>query len=392
MASPAIIRAVYALLLDPPRDYSSSLNAFDIFHGKLVLAPMTKGSNVPFRRLCRELGADVTVGEMALAYKVNQEKRSELALLRVHPEDRPFGAQLADRVPQSLAHAAARAEEMGSDFVDLNCGCPIDYFTSKGLGAALLDRPKKFGELVRAMRMAVTIPVTVKIRLGPNDREKNFLELAKIAEGEGANAIAMHARTREQRYSKAADWDRLAELKQAVSIPVIGNGDLLTHWEAHERWQRSGVDALMTARGALIKPWIFQEIKERRTIHKDAEQRLALYRRYVALALEHFGDDDHGRARVREFLIWHLEFLCRYRQLPEAVYDSPEFAHPLLQTRFTPPSTGEGLEFLLSRTDAAAHAHVAAIALGEIPVDAEPPPLPAAADARDDVVATATNG
>lgn len=351
------------------------LDATHIFRGKLVLAPMTKGSNTPFRRLCRELGADVTVGEMALAYKVNQGKRGELALLRAHPEDHPFGAQLADRVPLSLAAAAARAEEMGSDFVDLNCGCPIDYFTSKGLGAALLDRPRKFAELVRAMRTAVTIPVTVKIRLGPDDDRLNFVELARIAEAEGANAITMHARTREQRYSKAADWEKLAELKAAVKIPVIGNGDLLTHWEAKERWERSGVDALMSARGALIKPWIFREIKEGRTILLTAEQRLALLRRYVELALEHFGADELGRARVCEFLIWHLDFLCRYRPLPEDVYHSPRFAHPLLQTRFTPPGHGEGLEFLLSRTDAAAHEHVARIAMGELDVDAPPPPL-----------------
>lgn len=357
-----------------------SLDATHIFHGKLVLAPMTKGSNTPFRRLCRELGADVTVGEMALAYKVNQGKRSELALLRAHRDDHPFGAQLADRVPLSLAAAAARAEEMGSDFVDLNCGCPIDYFTSKGLGAALLDRPRKFGELVRAMRTAVTIPVTVKIRLGPNDDQLNFVELARIAESEGANAIAMHARTRQQRYSKAADWEKLAELKAAVKIPVIGNGDLLTHWEAKERWEKSGVDALMTARGALIKPWIFKEIKEGRSIELDAGERLALLRRYVELAREHFGDDDHGRERIREFLVWHLDFLCRYRPLPEDVYHSPRFAHPLLQTRFTPPSRGEGLEFLLSRIDKPAHEHVARIAMDEIDVDAPPPPLESESD------------
>lgn len=356
------------------------LDATHIFRGKLVLAPMTKGSNVPFRRLCRELGADVTVGEMALAFKVNQGKRNELALLRVHPEDRPFGAQLADRVPQSLGAAAAIAEEMGSDFVDLNCGCPIDYFTSKGLGAALLDRPKRFAELVRAMRMSVTIPVTVKIRLGPNDKDKNFLEFAKIAESEGANAITMHARTREQRYSKAADWERLAELKQAVKIPVIGNGDLLTHWEAKERWEKSGVDALMTARGALIKPWIFREIKEGRTIALSATERLAMLRRYVELGLQHFGEDDHGRARVREFLLWHLEFFCRYRPLPEDVYLAPRFAHPLLQTRFTPPAQGEGLEFLLSRMDKPAHEHIAKIAMNELDVDAPPPPIESAVE------------
>ncbi len=373
------------------------LTAAQIFHGKLVLAPMTKGSNVPFRRLCRELGCDVTVGEMALAYNVIARKRGELALLRTHPLDHPFGAQLADRNPDSLGQAAAIAEEMGSDFVDLNCGCPIDLIANRGLGASLLDRPKRFAELVRAMRQAVVIPVTVKIRLGIDDKHKNFVEIGRIAESEGANAIAMHARTKEQRYSKAADWDRIAELKQAVKIPVIGNGDLLTHWEARERWTKSGADALMTARGALIKPWIFREIKEGRSIHLDANERLALLRRYVSLAREHFGDDDHGNSRVRFFLVWHLDFLCRYRPLPEDVYHSPDFAHPLLQTRFTPPTSeqvGGGLAYLLARTDKAAHEHIARIAMGEIDENAPPPPIPSPSneDAVSDAVLLDSNG
>jgi tRNA-dihydrouridine synthase 3 len=363
----------------------------ELFDRKLVLAPMTKGSNVPFRRLCRELGAGVTVGEMALAIHVNQKKRSELALLRVHPADRPFGAQLADKVPDSLAEAAMTAEEMGSDFVDLNCGCPIDLFTRRGLGSALLERPRRYADLIRAMRRVVAIPVTVKIRLGYDDRRRNHLELARIAQEEGAAAIAVHGRTREQRYSKAADWDAIAEVKAAVSIPVIGNGDILTWWEAEDRWQKSGVDALMIARGALIKPWIFREITERRTLALDARERLALYRRYVALAREHFGSDEHGNRRVREFLLWHLDFLCRYRPLPEDVYHAPQFAHPLLQTRFSPPIVADDdpLETLLARTDAAAHDHVAKIAMDEIDEDA-PPPL--AAEVGRDAALAESNG
>lgn len=364
--------------------------ASEIFHGKLVLAPMTKGSNLPFRRLCRELGADVTVGEMAIALHIVQGKRQELALLRTHELDHPFGAQLADKNPETLATAAAKAEDMGADFVDLNCGCPIDLITGRGLGAALLDRPKRFAELIGAMRRAVTLPVTVKIRLGINDRKKNFLELARIAEAEGANAIALHARTKEQRYSKAADWERIAELKAAVSIPVIGNGDVLTHWEAHDRWQKSGCDALMMARGALIKPWIFREIKERRAIELTPSERLDMLRRYVALAREHFGSDDFATHRIRDFLLWHLDFLWRYRPLPESTYHSPEFAHPLLQTRLAEEPRGDGLEHLLSRADKAAHEHIARIVLDEIPVDT-PPPAPDST-AQEDAVLTTSNG
>lgn len=348
--------------------------AREIFARSLVLAPMTKGSNVPFRRLCRELGADVTVGEMAVARKVVQRRRGELALLRAHADDHPFGAQLADRDPESLARAAATAEEMGSDFVDLNCGCPIEHFTRRGLGAKLLERPRQLARLVQAMRQAVTVPVTVKIRLGWSDSRVNYSEIARLCEAEGADAITLHGRTREQRYSKASDWDAVRTLKEQLSIPVVGNGDLLTHWEIRERWEGSGCDSLMMARGPLIKPWIFQEAKEGRTIHKSPEERLALLERYVALAREHFGDDEYGATRVREFLTWHLNFLCRYRHLPEAEFHRPEFAHPLMQTRHESTIDGDDLEALMARPDRPAHEHLAAIAMGEIERDAPPPP------------------
>lgn len=355
---------------------------------------MTKGSNLPFRRLCREFGADVTVGEMAVAKKIVQRRRGELALLRVHPDDHPFGAQLADRNPETLAKAAAVAEERGADFIDLNCGCPIDHFTRKGLGSRLLERPRRLGVLIKAMCDAVDVPITVKIRLGWNERQVNFLEVARVAQEEGAAAISMHGRTREQRYTRAADWDAIAELKQAVSIPVIGNGDLLTYWEFHDRWERAGCDALMTARGALVKPWIFQEVKERRTIHKTAPERMVMLRRYVELATEHFGDDDYARERIFEFLVWHLGFFCRYRHLPREEFETAAFEHPLLQTRHGATVTGDPLEDLMQRADAPAHEHLARVALGELDEDAPSPPAPVETDdpRGGDAVLATSNG
>ena len=241
------------------------------------------------------------------------------------------------------------------------------------------------------MRKAVSIPLTVKIRLGWSEEKKNYRELARIAQEEGADAIAMHARTRSQRYSRAADWERIRELVDDLEIPVIGNGDVLAHWEAEARWKETGCAALMSARGALIKPWIFREIREGRTIHLDAQQRLALLRRYVELSKEHFGDDEYGVRHTRKFLTWHLEFLCRYRHLPRDEYESASFEHPLLQSRLDTEPFGDGLEHLMTRTDPAAHEHLVAIALGEIDEDAPPPPMPTR-DGRGDAVMSVSNG
>ena len=345
-----------------------------LFDHKLILGPMTKGSNTPFRRLCREQGAEVTFGEMALAKKVVQGRKGELALLRAHPEDHPFGAQLAARDPDTLTAAAQQAEALGSDFIDLNCACPIDQFVRRGLGAQLLRQPAKFGKLVGALRRAVSLPISVKIRTGWSETKQNFLDIGRIAQAEGACAVTLHGRTREQRYSRAANWELISELKQTLSIPVIGNGDLLTHWEIQEHWDRSGCDAVMLARGALIKPWIFREAREQRSILLSAEERLALLVRYVELGLEHFGSDLHGRGRVRQFLIWHLDFFCRYRPLPEETHRLGEDQHPLIQTRHSSNAAPDTLEGLLERSDVAAHEHIAALAMGEIdPGTAFPP-------------------
>ncbi|MFH0944866.1 MAG: tRNA-dihydrouridine synthase family protein [Planctomycetota bacterium] len=339
---------------------------------------MTMGSNTPFRLLCREFGAEVTCGEMAVARKVNQGRRGELALLRTHPDDHPFGAQLAARDPETLAPAADRAEQMGSDFIDLNCACPIDQFVRKGLGAQLLRQPQKLARLVGALRRAVTIPITVKVRAGFHESKLNFLEIGRIAEEEGASAITLHGRTREQRYSRAADWDLVRQLKESLSIPVIGNGDLLTHWEIKDRWESSGCDAVMFARGALIKPWIFREAREGRSIFLTAEERLDLLRRYTELGFEYFGRDEYGLKQVRKFLLWHLDFFCRYRPLPEEEYRTEEYSHPLLQTRLPSEADPFTLEGLLQRSDAPAHERIAAIVLGEADAGEPFPAVPCA--------------
>jgi tRNA-dihydrouridine synthase 3 len=312
--------------------------------GRLIMAPMTKGSNLPYRRLAVELGARVLVSEMVVARRLKQRRRGEFALIRRAPDEPCFAVQLAGTNPDEMGWAAAVAEARGADFVDVNLGCPIDHFTRKGMGAALARQPNRVRKIVRTMADQVKVPVTVKIRLGWNADDRNFLAVAAAAVDGGASAITVHGRTREARYRYPADWDAIAAVAAAVPVPVVGNGDVLFPHELDDHLARSGCVAVMSARGALIKPWIFAELT-RGYWDITAEERLTIYRRYVALALEHWGADDHGRQRLREFLRWHVGFWCRYA--PRRADGS----WPTMQTResaFVPRSP---LEALLARTD-----------------------------------------
>jgi tRNA-dihydrouridine synthase 3 len=316
--------------------------------GALVMAPMTKGSNLPYRRLCLELGARIAVSEMTVARRLKQRRMGEFALIRRAPEEPYFGVQLAGTNPDEMAWAAALVEARGADFVDVNLGCPIDHFTRKGLGASLGRQPNRIRRIVEAMKRAVArVPVTVKIRLGWNDRDRNFLDQAKAAVDGGADAITVHGRTRDARYRQAADWDAIGRVVAAVPVPVVGNGDVLFPHEIAAGRTQSGCAAVMTARGALIKPWIFREHADGYR-DLDGEARLAVYRRYVVLALDHWGGDAHGRQRAREFLRWHLGFWCRYA--PRRADGS----WPSMQQREAAPLLRSRLDALLARADDAA--------------------------------------
>ena len=318
------------------------------FAGKLWLAPLTFGGNLPFRRLCVELGAEVTVGEMAVVYKLLRDRSSEFALLRSHPDEPFFGAQLAERKPEALAEGARLAAARGARFVDLNCGCPIDGMTRHGLGSSLLKKPGRLARLVEAMGKAVTVPVTVKLRTGWHEGEENVAEVARACEEAGASAITIHGRTREQRYSKAADWDLIGRVAAERGVPVVGNGDILTHYEARDRMRRSGVTSVMLARGALVKPWLFREVREGRTWLPTPEERVGVLWRFVELLREHFHDDERGRRRALRFLPWHLGFFCRYRPLPEDAFLERSREHPLLQSRLSLAEGATALERLLA--------------------------------------------
>jgi tRNA-dihydrouridine synthase 3 len=330
------------------RRYHSCVSFLDELPGAVVMAPMTKGSNLPYRRLCIELGARVTVSEMTLVRRLRQRRNSEFALIRTFAGEPCFGVQLATIKPDEAGWAAALVESRGSAFVDINVGCPIDYFTRKGLGASIGRNPNRIRRLVEAMKRAVTrIPVTAKIRLGWSDSERNYVQQARAAVDGGADALFVHGRTRNARYRFAADWDAIGAIVAAVPVPVVGNGDLLFPHEIEAARSRSGCAAVMVARAALIKPWIFSEARDG---YRDitADERLTVYRRYAAFAREHWGDDEHGLARVRTFIRWHLDFWSRY--VPRLV----DGTFPTMQGRTATAGARSTLEALLARGDAAA--------------------------------------
>jgi tRNA-dihydrouridine synthase 3 len=317
------------------------------WRGQTVLAPLTKGGNLPFRRLCVEHGARITVGEMAYARQVVRRSKSELALLRSHKDEPCFGAQLAAGRPEDAVAAAQIAVERGARFLDLNAGCPIHDVVRRGMGATLLQRPAALARIVGALRAALPVPITVKIRSGWCAGDVNAPEVARLIEEAGASALTVHARTREQRYTKAADWDLIARIAAERRIPVIGNGDILTWYEASHRRATSGCAALMVARGALIKPWIFREIEQGIAFEPDAEARVAIYHRFTELLREHFRTDEKGRMRALQFLPWHFSFFCRYRPWPRERWEPSARAYPLLQTRQSPEPDLPLLERLL---------------------------------------------
>jgi tRNA-dihydrouridine synthase 3 len=298
-----------------------------------ILSPLTKGGNLPFRRLCVDFGARITVSEMAYARQILRGSKSEMALLRKHDTESCFGVQLATASPDQAVEAGHIAVERGAVFVDLNCGCPIHDVVRRGMGATLLRRPNALARVVEALARELPVPVTVKIRSGWKENEINAPEIARLCEEAGAAAITVHARTREQRYSKLADWELVAQLVAERKIPIIGNGDILTWFEARMHREQSGCAAVMLARGALIKPWIFKEIAEQRTWTPAAEERIAVYHRFAGYLKEHFRDDDIGRERAMRFLPWHFSFFWRYRPLPSSAWAERARDYPLIQTR-----------------------------------------------------------
>lgn len=265
----------------------------------LLLAPMAGITNLPFRLIARQEGAALCFTEMVSVNGLVREGVKTFSLMASSPEDRPLGIQIFGDDPDLLAEGARLAEGYG-DLLDINMGCPVRKVVGSGAGSALLREPAKVRAIVRAVRRATTLPLTIKIRTGWTCAEPTFLEIGRIAEDEGCDAVTLHPRSRAQMFEGRADWSRLRELKEALAIPVLGSGDLFRPADVVAMMAETGCDGVMIARGGLGNPWLFRQslalLRGGEPVPPTPAERLAAARRHLEL----FSATSGERIAVRE--------------------------------------------------------------------------------------------
>ncbi len=292
-----------------------------VIDNPVILAPMAGVTDLPFRLLCRQQGAGLICMEMVSAKAIFYNNKNTEALLEIHPQERPVSLQLFGSDPNIISEMAKRIEERPFDILDFNMGCPVPKVVNNGEGAALMKNPRLVEEILGKLVKAVKKPVTVKIRKGFDENSVNAVEIAKIAESCGVAAVAVHGRTREQYYSGQADWEIIARVKEAVRLPVIGNGDVDGGAAAARMLEETGCDGVMVGRAAQGNPWIFREIVHYLRTGEElpgptVEEKREMALRHAKLQVQYKGEYTAVR-EMRKHLAWYtmgMPHSARFRQ------------------------------------------------------------------------------